>query len=191
MRFICLIVMVFALLASGCGKGPQGDPGSPGAPGASYSAPAADPVSAEIQSVVDDENAYRLGLGQTMLSQGLSCTLYTFTSGSTILTGDPLVGLTQVATFLLQNSFNQQNSNVSDGLNVLPPALMANPLYQNHIKLRCTGYLVVTDTDYYEFDLYSDDGSLLYLDGALLINNDGNHGITLKSGTKYLRKGVH
>lgn len=155
------------------------------------SSAAVDPVAAIIQ----EENDYRLGLGQATLTEGLSCTLCTITGGQFILndaTHTPtLTGIATVATFLLTKEFNQPNSSTNDGLNVLPSALQSNPTYKNLIKLICQGQLVVTKTDYYTFDLTSDDGSLLYLDGARLIDNDGNHGSTTKSGTKYLRKGVH
>lgn len=57
--------------------------------------------------------------------------------------------------------------------------------------LRCQGSLIVTKTDYYQFNLNSDDGSVLYLDGSKLVDNDNNHGPTLVSGTKMLRRGVH
>lgn len=154
---------------------------------------------ATIQSLTDSENAYREGLGQTALTGGLSCTLYTITGGqyinSTSITGASqspvLTGVSQVATFLLNTAVNQPDGPASDGLNVLPAALKANPAYQNLIKLICQGDLVVTTTGYYNFDIVSDDGSVVYVDGGRLIDNDGNHGATEKQGSKYLREGVH
>lgn len=148
-----------------------------------------------ILSVVADENEYRLGLGQTQLSNGLSCTLYTVTGGSYIqndATHTPtLTGVVQVATFLFADVINQLSSPVSDTLNLLPVALRANPRYTNLIKLVCQGQIVVTHTGYYNFTLTSDDGSVLYLDGSRLVDNDDNHSSTTVNGTKYLRRGVH
>lgn len=190
MKMVYIALLSMSLFLSACAKdgevGPQGPPGPVATP------TPATPQEQAIADVVDAENEYRLGLGQTMLTTGLSCTLYTVTGGSTILSGaNQLTGVSQVATFLLTKPFNQDNTSVSEGLNVLPESLMSNPRHKNLIKLTCTGQLVVTETAYYKFDLTSDDGSLLYIGGALLVNNDGNHGANTVSGTKYLRKGVH
>jgi hypothetical protein len=150
-------------------------------------------VDADIASILADENAYRLGLGQTMLSRGLSCTLYTTTGGdriqSSIAGHNTLQGLTNVGSFLLNSIIQQPDSPSSEGMNVLPPALRS--MYKNMYLLRCMGSIVVTETNYYNFELYSDDASVLYLDGSKLLDNDNAHGITLVSGTKYLRRGVH
>lgn len=146
-----------------------------------------------VQQIIADENAYRLGLGQTQLSSGLTCALSTFVSGDRIQASiaghNTLAGLTQVATFLLTQPFNQQDANISEGMNVLPVPL--RNVYQNLYLLRCSGYLVVTETGYVQFDLRSDDGSVLYVDGAKLIDSDNAHGPVDASGTKYMRRGVH
>lgn len=147
----------------------------------------------EVQQILNEENAYRLGLGQTQLSSGLSCSLQTFVSGDRIQASiaghNTLAGLTQVATFLLTVPFNQQDANISEGMNVLPVPLRA--VYQDKYLLRCSGQLVVTETGYVQFDLRSDDGSVLYVDGAKLIDSDNAHGPVDASGTKYMRRGVH
>lgn len=49
---------------------------------------------------------------------------------------------------------------------------------------------MVRETDYYDFSVESDDGSILTIDGTQVVNNDNNHGMTLRSGTKFLRRGV-
>jgi hypothetical protein len=49
----------------------------------------------------------------------------------------------------------------------------------------------MTTNDYQQFTLASDDGSVLYIDGGVVINNDGNHGVVTKSAMKYMRYGVH
>ena len=151
------------------------------------------PVVDEVQLLVDEENEYRLGLGQTMLSQGLSCKLYTITGGhriqSTSGSNLTLQNRRLVATFLHTTVFNQEASPIDDGLNVFPEPLRG--VFKNLYYLRCDGYLVVTETGYYSFELNSDDASLLYIDGSLVVDNDGSHAPTVKTGQKYLRKGVH
>ena len=147
----------------------------------------------DVANLVADENDYRTGLGQTALSSGLACTLYTTTGGDRIQASiaghNTLTGLSQVATYLYKGPFNQPDSPISDGMNVLPEALRS--LYKNMYLLRCQGQVVVTATGYYGFELSSDDGSLLYIDGAKVIDNDNNHGNTTVVGQKYLRRGVH
>jgi outer membrane protein OmpA-like peptidoglycan-associated protein len=44
---------------------------------------------------------------------------------------------------------------------------------------------------YYDFHLTSDDGSRLWINGKLVIDNDGDHKMTLKSDTILLQKGIH
>ncbi len=53
------------------------------------------------------------------------------------------------------------------------------------------GYLLVNKTGVYSFVLHSDDGSLLYIDGEILINNDGLHGPRDKEEMIALEKGYH
>ena len=150
-------------------------------------------VQVDIENLVADENEYRVGQGQAPLSAGLSCALQTFTVGeriqASITVYNTLQGLTNVGAYTLKAAFNQQNSNASDGLNILPTSMKNT--YKTNYLLRCTGYVVVTESDYYQFDLTSDDASILYIAGAKVIDNDNAHGVTLKTGTKFLRRGVH
>ena len=53
------------------------------------------------------------------------------------------------------------------------------------------GFLKITEAEVYNFYLSSDDGSKMYLDEELLINNDGLHGMTEKKGTTALAPGYH
>src|SRR5262249_5337096 len=43
----------------------------------------------------------------------------------------------------------------------------------------------------YQFTLHSDDGSKLWVDGQLVVDNDGIHAPAAKSGKAKLTKGVH
>jgi alpha-L-fucosidase len=54
-----------------------------------------------------------------------------------------------------------------------------------------TGYLDVPATGGYQFWLESDDGSTLSIDSQVLVDNDGDHGMTEKTGLAYLQKGWH
>lgn len=53
------------------------------------------------------------------------------------------------------------------------------------------GYIDVPSDGQYTFYVTSDDGSLLYIDGKLVVNHDGLHGIIEKSGTIGLKAGKH
>jgi hypothetical protein len=50
---------------------------------------------------------------------------------------------------------------------------------------------VVTSDDYHSFNTDSDDGANLYVDGVLVVNNDGLHGAQLVSGVRHLQDTVH
>lgn len=139
-----------------------------------------------VEELVKIENDYRVTIGQLPLTKGLSCSLYTVPNGSAGITGTTL---THQVNFTLLDTFNQPDGSVNDGLSILPSAFRS--MYTSWYVVRCTGKLVVTVTDYYKFDLRSDDGSMLYIGGSLLINNDGNHAPTTKSGVKLLRQGVN
>ena len=54
-----------------------------------------------------------------------------------------------------------------------------------------TGYINVPADGQYTFYTSSDDGSNLYIDNILVVNNDGLHGATEKSGTIGLKAGLH
>jgi alpha-L-fucosidase len=53
------------------------------------------------------------------------------------------------------------------------------------------GYLEIPETAGYRFYTESDDGSQLLIDGQLIVDNDGDHGMEEKSGIAYLQKGWH
>ncbi|HLP95706.1 MAG TPA: alpha-L-fucosidase [Saprospiraceae bacterium] len=53
------------------------------------------------------------------------------------------------------------------------------------------GLINIPETGGYEFWTASDDGSLLSIDGEIVVNNDGDHGTQEKSGIAHLQKGWH
>jgi hypothetical protein len=57
--------------------------------------------------------------------------------------------------------------------------------------LNFSGYIDVPSDDQYTFYTSSDDGSMLYIDNQLVVNNDGEHAAQEKSGTIGLKAGKH
>jgi hypothetical protein len=53
------------------------------------------------------------------------------------------------------------------------------------------GWLQTDQAGQYTFYTRSDDGSKLFIDGALVVNNDGDHGVTERSGALTLSPGRH
>lgn len=53
------------------------------------------------------------------------------------------------------------------------------------------GYIKIPATDLYHFYLSSDDGSMLYVDGEKLVDNNGLHGLEEVKGTKAVAAGYH
>ncbi|MCC7467518.1 MAG: alpha-L-fucosidase [Saprospiraceae bacterium] len=53
------------------------------------------------------------------------------------------------------------------------------------------GFINIPETGGYEFWTTSDDGSILSIDGEVVVNNDGDHGSVEKSGIAHLQKGWH
>lgn len=66
------------------------------------------------------------------------------------------------------------------------PASMAETFASRH-----TGFVQITTPGTYTFYLESDDGSKLWLNGQLLVNNDGLHGMQEASGGVSLAAGLH
>lgn len=150
-----------------------------------------------INEIVNDENSYRQVSGQSPLTLGLSCSVYNLSpvpvpSGSPSWyqpANFPTSLPSAAANFILVGAFSQENSSNSAGIEILPSALKAT--YTQWVAIRCSGQIVITESNYYAYKLTSDDGSLLYLDGALLINNDGQHAVQSKSASKLMKKGLH
>lgn len=195
--WVCLgigLAIVALITLSGCGA--AGNPGAPGVAGApgpqGPSAPAA-PVPDAVANIVTDYNAWRTSNGQEMINPGLTCNLYTVPQTTTGITAAANGGvapvLTNVGAFTYQGTFNQPNTGVNAGLNVLPLALQS--VYQTWFILKCTGFVIIASDDWHEFDVNSDDGSNLYVDGALVVNNDGLHGAKDVVGTRHLQDTVH
>ena len=61
----------------------------------------------------------------------------------------------------------------------------------DNFAVRWTGALRIENAGHYSFMTYSDDGSLVFIDDSLLVNNDGLHGWLGKSGSKHMNNGLH
>ncbi len=59
----------------------------------------------------------------------------------------------------------------------------------DHFSARWTGTITAAETGLYQLGVASDDGSMLYLDGRLLVDNGGQHGMVMKSQTVELKAG--
>jgi len=72
-------------------------------------------------------------------------------------------------------------------------SIVSNSLKQRAEKfaLSFDGYIKVTKDAFYTFFTKSDDGSKLFIDGVEVVDNDGNHGSTEKTGKAPLKKGFH
>lgn len=64
-------------------------------------------------------------------------------------------------------------------------------LIKSNTLFRFQSELELEQTANYQFTTRSDDGSKLYLDGALVVDNDGDHGVREKSGSVALKAGIH
>lgn len=63
--------------------------------------------------------------------------------------------------------------------------------YKDNFYLQATGYLFLEKDDNVVFQLASDDGSRLWVDGQEIIDNDGAHGMSPKESEIALRAGYH
>lgn len=61
----------------------------------------------------------------------------------------------------------------------------------NQFAVVLEGYVELAATGTYTFFTRSDDGSKLYIDGELVVDNDGDHSVNWKYGTTILEKGKH
>jgi len=184
--FLLMVLMLVTLvsLVSGCGdiESVVGPPGPAGPQGPA----ATDAPLSDIQQLVAEQNAYRSQVGQEPLVPGLDCTLYTVPQTTTAIIG---ATLTNVGSFGFTGVFNQLNGPVTAGLNILPLGLKA--VYQSWYVVKCTGQYVSSDSNWHSFQLSSDDGSNLYFNGGIVINNDGLHGVQTVSGTKFIEYGFY
>ncbi|MEI7725685.1 MAG: alpha-L-fucosidase [Bacteroidota bacterium] len=61
----------------------------------------------------------------------------------------------------------------------------------DHFSFEYSGYIRIPENSVYHFYTSSDDGSRLWVDDQLVVNNDGLHGLKEEHGTIALAKGCH
>ncbi len=62
---------------------------------------------------------------------------------------------------------------------------------EDYFGLEYTAYLKIDKKGVYRFYTYSDDGSRLYIDNQLVVDNDGSHSARRKDGQIALEAGYH
>lgn len=62
---------------------------------------------------------------------------------------------------------------------------------RENFAVRWSGTLNIDKDGDYTFQIYSDDGSLMFIDKSLVVNNDGTHGWRHKSGSRHMSAGKH
>jgi hypothetical protein len=211
-----VLFLVIALSLSACGKGDPGDPGAQGPAGPAgevgpqgpegpaYVPPTpspSDPVQDEIDAMISDKNDERAVTALAPLTKGLACTVQAVQSGQCLsssglsatqagCTAPNVVVMTGTSyTYLYKGSFNQPETSGGDPSVLLPPAL--RPLFVGkNFRISCSGFIVVTESNYYDFSLNSDDGSILTVNNSQVVNNDNNHGMTIRYGSALLYRGI-
>ncbi len=68
---------------------------------------------------------------------------------------------------------------------------LPDALVRDHVGATFTGYVRIPADDVYRFALSSDDGSQLWIDGKLVVDNDGLHSIVVNRGVVPLARGNH
>ncbi len=69
--------------------------------------------------------------------------------------------------------------------------LPASSRSEEYFALRLTGFIDVPSDDVYRFELASDDGAQLWIDGDCAVDNDGLHSVAARSGASPLAQGFH
>ena len=64
-------------------------------------------------------------------------------------------------------------------------------LIKNNTAVRFSTFITIERSDTYQFFTRSDDGSKLYINGAVVVDNDGDHGVIEKSGKIKLEQGEY
>ena len=74
---------------------------------------------------------------------------------------------------------------------VMPNFSILNAPAKDHFGYEFKSFIKIPKTGVYNFYLYSDDGSLLYIDGKVVIDNNGSHSAARKGGKIALEEGYH
>lgn len=80
---------------------------------------------------------------------------------------------------------------VSKGTALEPSLDQLAQVRESNVAISFDGFIKIETAGNYTFFTKSDDGSKLFIDGKEVVNNDGDHGITEKSGNVTLTQGMH
>lgn len=161
-------------------------------------APADPTVQDQIDEIIKFKNEERAVTALAPLTNGLSCVVQQVASGQCLLSSSTAAGCNSgnvvamtgpAYTFLYKGEFNQPEVTGADVDVNLPASIRALFIGKNY-RISCTGFIVVLKSNYYDFTLNSDDGSILSVAGAQVINHDNNHGMSVKTGSALLYRGV-
>jgi hypothetical protein len=151
--------------SSGTGPGSRGGPGGPGAGPGGAGVPV---VSGKFAFGSDTRGAFK----------GVAC----FIRPGVLRIAD-VHGCTPMAVFYT-NTFDVFERQQGRGF----PGITDRSSW---FMIEYTGGFTVGKAGTYEFRLHSDDGSYLFVDGAMVIENDGKHQPTSRSGSIPLQAGLH
>ncbi len=126
-----------------------------------------------------------LGIFGTEVMPGHGLIGEVFVPGIPIYRMPDLERLTPIYTFLTSD-LNVPTRNYTEGF----PTPEMQAVVEN-FAIRFRAELRVDVPGMYTFELYSDDGSQLYINGKLVVDNDGIHAIIGRRGSIRLRTGMH
>ena len=74
---------------------------------------------------------------------------------------------------------------------ILPEPSLEKAQQEDRYGFTYTGMMLVPEDGVYTFSVKSDDGSMLYIDGEMVVDNDGSHAAVAAMGKIPLKKGYH
>ncbi len=79
----------------------------------------------------------------------------------------------------------------ADAIGTMPNFSIKGAKAKDHFGYSFDAYIKIPKTAVYRFYTYSDDGSVLYIDGEKVVDNDGGHSPRRREGKAYLEEGYH
>ena len=137
-----------------------------------------------LNTVVTVVEAQGIGIFDTPVTAGNGLFTEAFVPGGRLTRVPDFDTLTPFRTWTVAN-IDVPNRSYTRGF----PELGTDVLENFGIRLR--GRIKIETAGTYTFKLNSDDGSRLYINGNLVIDNDGLHGMSAKSGSAMLTAGFH
>jgi hypothetical protein len=109
------------------------------------------------------------------------------------IVGDLFEGLGQFATAENNPTLRIEFPTLKLGSNppLQPGQGLRNWPFSGAMAVVFSGFVVIDEDNTYTLFTESDDGSKLYIDGTIVVDNDGSHGIKEASGARHLTKGLH